>query len=39
MAPGLCFRRQPVYLYEFGPSNAGLQTGGEPTGEEEGLAG
>jgi hypothetical protein len=30
---------QPLYLYEFGPSNAGLQTGGEPTGEEEGLAG
>jgi hypothetical protein len=30
---------RPVYLYEFGPSNVGLQTGGEPTGEEEGLAG
>ena len=30
---------RPVYLYEFGPSNAGLMTGGEPTGEEEGLSG
>jgi hypothetical protein len=30
---------RPVYLYEFGASNAGLLTGGEPTGEEEGLAG
>jgi hypothetical protein len=28
-----------IYLYEFGPSNAGLMTGGEPTGEEEGLSG
>jgi hypothetical protein len=30
---------RPVYLYEFGPSNAGPMTGGEPTGEEEGLSG
>jgi len=30
---------RPVYLYEFGPSNAGLMTGGGPTGEEEGLSG
>jgi hypothetical protein len=30
---------RPVYLYEFGPTNAGLMTGGEPTGEEEGLSG
>jgi hypothetical protein len=30
---------QPVYLFEFGPSNAGLHSGGEPVGEEEGLAG
>jgi hypothetical protein len=29
----------PVYLYEFGASNAGLKTGTEPTGEEEGLGG
>lgn len=29
----------PIYLYEFGVGNAGLMTGGEPTGEEEGLAG
>ncbi len=30
---------KPIYLYEFGVPNAGLMTGGEPTGEEEGLAG
>jgi hypothetical protein len=30
---------KPIYLYEFGSTNAGLMTGGEPTGEEEGLAG
>ena len=30
---------EPVYLYGFGPTYAGLQTGGEPTGEEEGLDG
>ena len=30
---------QPVYLYEFGVTNAGLMTGEEPTGEEEGPAG
>jgi hypothetical protein len=30
---------KPVYLYEFGVTNAGLMTGSEPTGEEEGLAG
>jgi len=29
----------PVYLYEFGGSNAGLATGVEPTGEEEGTGG
>jgi hypothetical protein len=28
-----------VLQYEFGPSNAGLMTGGEPTGDEEGLSG
>lgn len=27
---------KPVYLYYFSPSNAGLSTGREPTGEEEG---
>lgn len=26
---------EPVYLYYFSPSNAGLYTGKEPTGEEE----
>ena len=30
---------EPVYLYGFDPTYAGLQTGGEPTGEEEGLDG
>jgi hypothetical protein len=30
---------QPIYLYEFGGSNAGLMSGTEPTGEEEGLSG
>jgi hypothetical protein len=30
---------QPIYLYEFGVTNAGLMTGEEPTGEEEGIAG
>jgi hypothetical protein len=30
---------KPLYLYEFGITNAGLMSGGEPTGEEEGLAG
>jgi hypothetical protein len=30
---------KPVYLYEFGATNAGLMTGSEPTGEEEGIAG
>ena len=30
---------QPIYLYEFGPDNAGLMTGQEPTGEEEGTGG
>jgi hypothetical protein len=30
---------EPVYLYEFGTENAGLMTGLEPTGEEEGLSG
>lgn len=27
---------KPVYLYYFNPGNAGLYTGKEPTGEEEG---
>jgi len=27
------------YAYGFDPTYAGLQTGGEPTGEEEGLDG
>lgn len=26
---------KPVYLFHFSPSNAGLQTGREPVGEEE----
>jgi hypothetical protein len=30
---------KPLYLYEFGITNAGLMSGVEPTGEEEGLAG
>lgn len=30
---------RPIYLYEFGPTNAGLMTGREPTGEEEGISG
>lgn len=30
---------RPVWLYGFDPDHAGLQTGAEPTGEEEGLAG
>jgi hypothetical protein len=30
---------RPLYLYEFGPENAGLATGIEPTGEEEGTSG
>jgi hypothetical protein len=30
---------QPIYLYESGPDNAGLVTGQEPTGEEEGPGG
>jgi hypothetical protein len=30
---------KPVYLFEFGTSNAGLMSGVEPTGEEEGLGG
>ncbi len=30
---------RPIYLYEFGPNNAGLMTGAEPTGEEEGRNG
>lgn len=30
---------QPVYLYEEGPQNVGLETDSEPTGEEEGLGG
>jgi hypothetical protein len=30
---------QPIYLYEQGPTDAGLATGQEPTGEEEGPGG
>ncbi|MGD9703191.1 MAG: hypothetical protein AB7Q42_10645 [Acidimicrobiia bacterium] len=30
---------KPIYLYEFGATNAGLMSGSEPTGEEEGLSG
>ena len=30
---------QPIYLFEFGTENAGLMSGREPTGEEEGLSG
>jgi hypothetical protein len=30
---------EPVYLYGYDPAIAGLQTGTEPTGEEEGLDG
>jgi hypothetical protein len=30
---------RPLYLFEFGAENAGLQTGIEPTGEEEGISG
>jgi hypothetical protein len=30
---------RPLYLYEFGPENAGLASNLEPTGEEEGLSG
>jgi hypothetical protein len=30
---------RPLYLYGYGPDNAGLATGSEPTGEEEGLSG
>ena len=30
---------KPIYLYEFGVTNAGLMTGSEPTGEEEGTSG
>ena len=30
---------KPIYLYEFGVSNAGLMSGMEPTGEEEGISG
>jgi hypothetical protein len=30
---------QPIYLFEYGVSFAGLRTGSEPTGEEEGLSG
>jgi hypothetical protein len=29
---------KPLSLHEFGITNAGLMSGGEPTGEEEGLA-
>ena len=30
---------RPLYLYEFGPTNAGLATNIEPTGKEEGISG
>jgi hypothetical protein len=30
---------RPLYLFEFGSGNAGLATGAEPTGEEEGMSG
>ena len=30
---------KPIYLYENGADNAGLMSGSEPTGEEEGAAG
>jgi len=30
---------KPIYLYEFGITNAGLMSGMEPTGEEEGISG
>ncbi|HWC12122.1 MAG TPA: hypothetical protein VG455_12970 [Acidimicrobiales bacterium] len=30
---------KPIYLYEFGVNNAGLMSGSEPTGEEEGTGG
>ena len=30
---------RPLYLYEFEPTNAGLASGMEPTGEEEGMSG
>jgi hypothetical protein len=41
LGPVLAMLREekPIYLYEFGTSNAGLMTGDEPTGEDEGLGG
>lgn len=30
---------KPIWLFEFGSSNAGLMSGREPTGEEEGTSG
>ena len=41
LGPVLAMLREekPIYLYEFGTTNAGLMTGDEPTGEDEGLAG
>jgi hypothetical protein len=30
---------RPLYLFDFGSGNAGLATGIEPTGEEEGISG
>jgi hypothetical protein len=32
-------QEKPIWLFEFGPDNAGLSTGAEPTGEEEGIGG
>jgi hypothetical protein len=41
LGPVLAMLREekPIYLYEFGTTNAGLMTGDEPTGEDEGTAG
>jgi hypothetical protein len=30
-------REKPIYVYYFEPTNAGLRTGKEPVGEEEGV--
>jgi hypothetical protein len=30
---------RPLYVFDFGSGNAGLETGSEPTGEEEGISG
>jgi hypothetical protein len=38
---GLAMLREekPIYLYEFGTTNAGPMTGDESSGEDEGLGG